>query len=312
MESNFFKIKHYDDSIPLSTIVDIFNQMAKYFNPKTTTQLTEELIYAVLGTETISSRDYLVVENKQGEIVAFMGISKIPFVKDALMTVYGVLPEYIESELPGKLIDALLNLKKELNIPEIIFQTAGERSAPFDKKLESLGFKPVNYTWSMRLDDFNLFSNPGIPEGITIQIQKEIDDYTSFVNVINKAFEGSFKFEPITEKIWQDIQKAFKQNREVEYCIAYDKDKIVGLCSVHTNPNQNQIGLIEDLGVLPNYQRCKIGRAILASGIETLRKKGCAIIKLTVDTENENALGLYKKAGFYIRDNFTQRTYQII
>ncbi|MFW9876777.1 MAG: GNAT family N-acetyltransferase [Candidatus Thorarchaeota archaeon] len=312
MEINLFKIKHYDDSVPLSKIVDLFNQMVKYFNPETTFQLTEELIHVVLGAETISSRDYLVAEDKQGEIVAFIGISKIPFVKDALMTVYGILPEYIESELPGKLIDALLNLKQELNIPEIIFQTAGELSAPFDKKLESLGFKPVNYTWSMRLDNFNLFSNPGIPEGITIQIQKEIDDYTSFVNVLNKAFEGSFKFEPVTEKIWQDIQEAFKQNREVEYCIAYDKDKIVGLCSVHINPNQNHIGLIEDLGVLPNYHHRKIGRAILASGIETLRKRECTIINLSVDTENEKALGLYKKTGFYIRENFTQRIYQII
>ncbi|MCK4478933.1 MAG: GNAT family N-acetyltransferase [Candidatus Lokiarchaeota archaeon] len=51
---------------------------------------------------------------------------------------------------------------------------------------------------------------------------------------------------------------------------------------------------------------------MLAFGIETLRKKGCTIINLSVDTKNEKALGLYKKFGFYTRDNFTQKTYQII
>jgi len=309
---NSFKIKKYDESLGFSILVDLYNQMAKYFNPETTFELTEELVHVLLGKETVFSRDYLIFENKQGEIIAVAGVSKVPVVKDALLTVYGVKPEYIESELPGELIDAILNLGKELNTPELLFQTFGELSAPFDKKLESLGFSPVNYNWSMRLDDFDLFSHPGVPQDITIQNLKEMDDYTNSISVLNEAFASSFKFKPFTKITWKKLLRSFKKTHIVEHCVAYEKNKIVGLCDTYLNPEQDQIGLIANFGVLPSYQHRKIGSAILASGIETLREKGCKKINLSVDTENIQALGLYKKFGFYTRDNLTQKTYQII
>jgi ribosomal protein S18 acetylase RimI-like enzyme len=312
MEGNFFKIKPYDESLGLSIIVDFYNQMTKYLNPETTLQINEELARVILGKETVLSRDYLIFENKQGEIIAFAGVSNVPVYKDTWLCIYGVLPEYIGSELPGELIDAILNLGKELNAPEVLFQTFGELSAPFEKKLESIGFSPVNYTWSMCLDDFDLFSHPGIPQDIAIRNLKEIDDYASFVTVINEAFAGSFKFKPLKKMKWKKMQEALKKNHIVEYCVAYEKDKIVGLCDIYLNPKQDQIGLIGDLSVLPSNQHRKIGSTLLASGIELLRKKGCKTIKLSVDTENEKALGLYKKFGFYAQNNLTQKTYQII
>ncbi len=222
------------------------------------------------------------------------------------------MPEYIQSELPGELIDAILNLGKKLKAPELLFQTLGELSTPFEKKLESIGFSPVNYTWSMCLDDFDLFSHPGIPQDIAIRNLKEIDDYASFVTVLNEAFAGSFKFKPVKKMKWKKMQEALKRNHTIEYCVAYEKNKIVGLCAIFLNPKQDQIGLIADLSVLPRNQHRKIGSALLASGIELLRKKGCKTIKLSVDTKNEKALGLYKMFGFYAKNNLTEKTYQII
>ena len=312
MKVNIFKIKPYDESLGFSKLVDLYNQMAKYLNPETTFHITEELARTILGKETVLSRDYLTFENKQGKIIAFTGISMTPLLKDAYLTIYGVIPEYIDSELPEKLIDATLDLGKKLNVPEIIFQTIGELSAPFDRKFESLGFKPVNYTWSMLLNNFDLFSHPGIPQGITIQNLKELDDYASVVNVLNEAFADSFKYKPITKIRWKKMTEAFKKNHIVEHCIAYEKEKFIGICDIYLNPEQDKSGLIANFGVLPSYQHRKIGSALLASGIENLRKKGCKTIKLGVDTKNEKALGLYKKFGFYVKKNLTQKTYQII
>jgi len=312
MNVNFFKIKPYDESLGLSIIIDLYNQMMIYLNPETIMLITEELAHVVLGKETVLSRDFLIFENKQGENIAVAGVANVPLIKDAWLAIYGVLPEYIESKLPGELIDAILNLGKELNTPELLFQTFGELSAPFEKKFEGLGFSPVNYNWSMRLDDFNLFSHPGIPQGIIIRNLKEIDDYASFVAVINEAFAESFKFQPVTKLIWKQMQEALKKNHIVEYCVAYENNKIVGLCDIYLNPKQDQIGYIGDLSVLPSKQHRKIGSALLAIGIETLRKKGCKTIDLSVDTKNEKALGLYKKFGFYVKKNLTQKTYQII
>jgi len=311
MDANFFKIKPYDESLGLSTLVDLYNQMVKYLNPEATLQITEELVRVILGKETVLSRDFLIFENTQGQIIAFTGVSNVEMY-NAWLAIYAVLPKYIESKLPGALIDATLKIGKKLNAPELLFRTVGELSAPFDEKLEGLEFSPVNYAWSMRLEDFNLFSYPGIPQGITIRNLKEIDDYDSVVNVLNEAFADSFQFKSFTKMKWKKMQETIKKNHIVEHCIACEEKKIVGICDIYLNSGQDQAGLIANFAVLPSYQHRKIGSALLASGIETLRKKGCKMIKLDVDTKNEKALGLYKKFGFYVKNNLTEKTYQII
>jgi len=312
MEANFIQIKPYDESLGLSILVDLYNQMSKYLNPETTIELTEELARVVLGKEIDLSQDFLIFESQQGEIIAFAGVSKVPIYKDAWVVIYGVLPDYFKSELPVKLINTVLELGKKRNAPELLFQTLGELSAPFEERLEFLEFKPIYYSWSMYLGDLSLFSHPGIPEGIAIQNQKEIDDFKIIVDVINKAFQGSFKFNPITERKWKQMQRVLRKNNIVEYCIAYENNKIVGLCDIYFNPKQEHIGLIGDLSVLPSYQHRKIGSALLASGIEILREKGCKTINLRVHAENEKAMGLYKKFGFYPKNNLTEKLYQII
>ncbi|MFW9820187.1 MAG: GNAT family N-acetyltransferase [Candidatus Thorarchaeota archaeon] len=312
MKANLFNVKPYNDSIGLSSIVDLYNQMNKYLNPETTLQVTEEMARIYLGQETVFSRDYLVFEDKQGKIIAFTGLSLLPMVKDAYVVVYGVQPEYIDSKLPGELIDATLDLKNNLNISKCLFETVGELSAPFDEKLESLGFSPVNYTWAMRLDNFDLFSNPGIPEGVNIKILKEMDDFAGTVNILNEAFADSFMFKPITKVRWKKMTSVVKKNHIIEHCVAYEDDKYVGICDIYLNPEEDQSGLIANFAVLPSHQHRKIGSALLATSIEMLRKKGCKTIKLGVDTKNEKALGLYKKFGFYVKPNLTHRAYQII
>ena len=311
MKANLFKVKPYNDSIGLSIIVDLYNKMAKYLNPETILRITEELALIYLGQETVFSRDYLVFENNQGKIIAFTGLSRSPMVKDAYVAVYAVQQEYFDSELPGELIDATMDLKKKLNVPKFLFQTIGDLSAPFDKKLESLGYSPVNYNWSMQLDNFNFFSHPGIPDGIMIKNLKEMDDFSGTVNILNKAFADSFMFKPITKVRWKKMTETTKKNHIIEHCVAYEGDKYVGICDIYLNPEQDQSGLIANFGVLPSHQHRKIGSALLATNIETLRKRGCKTIKLDVDTKNEKALGLYEKFGFYTIPNLTQKTYQI-
>ncbi|TCP52154.1 ribosomal protein S18 acetylase RimI-like enzyme [Tumebacillus sp. BK434] len=58
--------------------------------------------------------------------------------------------------------------------------------------------------------------------------------------------------------------------------------------------------LLHDLAVLPDRQGRGIGRHMLAQAIERLLAEGMRQIQLSVVTDNEHALGLYKRAGFAI------------
>jgi mycothiol synthase len=58
------------------------------------------------------------------------------------------------------------------------------------------------------------------------------------------------------------------------------------------------IGEIRLVGVLPQWRGRGIGRELLRWGVAQLRARGTGVIKLSVESENELALGLYRRTGF--------------
>ena len=312
MKANLIQIKPWDETIDRSVIIELYNQTAKYLNPKAMLLLNEALFNFWVGKNTVLSRDFLIFEDNENKIIAFLGVVKSPMFKDAWSVGYGLVPDYFKSDLPEKIIDAALSLGKKLKVPEVLFETTGSLSLPFDEKLKSIGFTPIHYVWSMLLDDFRLFNIPKIPQGITVRREKEISDYTNYAIVINKTVPASNSCAPKTEVRFKQVTDSLRKSADVEHCFALENEKIIGTCDIFINLKQDFIGTIVNFGILPSYQYRGIGSALFAFGVESLREKGCNEINLKVEANNEKALDLYKKFGFYTQDNLTQKTYQLI
>ena len=312
MEKNLIQIKPWDESINRTVIIDLLNQQYKYLNPKDPIEVNEEMLNFFLGENTVLSRDALRIENNQNKIIGFASIINSPMYKNTWIVGYGILPEYFKTDIPEKLIDAALDLGKKLKVPELLFGTTGTLSAPFDEKLESLGFNHIHYSWSMLLDDFNLFKLPKIPNEITVRKNLEIDDYQNYANVMNQAFQGHFKWENKTEEMYKQMNDMIQKTNQIEHYLAYENDKLVGTCMGILNPKLEFTGSIGNFGILPSHQHRGIGSSLFAFGVESLREKGCKEINLTVEAENERALDLYKKFGFKIQPHLTEKRYQII
>jgi ribosomal protein S18 acetylase RimI-like enzyme len=311
MSAKLFNIRKYDDTIGFSTIVELYNKLSKHLNPAAT-EVNEEYASVILGSNPNLQQNTLIFGKEQNDILGFASIIQLPFFKDEWFVIYGIELEYLNSELPGELIEAILNLGKKKNIKELYIQTTGELSASFDNKLEELGFKPVHYYFTLFLDNYDLFIPPEIPKGFVIYSKEEFEDVSSIVSVLNEAFKDSFLWVELRPRKWKKTVEAMKKNLIMEYAIAYDNDKVVGFCNSQFNPKQGLIGTINPLGVLPNYQHRGIGSALFASRVEFLRDKGCQKINIFVDAKNERALKLYEKFGFYLKTNLTIKTYQII
>ncbi|MFX1574478.1 MAG: GNAT family N-acetyltransferase [Promethearchaeota archaeon] len=314
MSAKLFNIRKYDDSFEFSALLELYNKFNRYLNPAAI-EVNDAYALVILNNDPDFLDNLLIFETMENEIIGFAGIIKLPFSANDKMVIYGLIPEYLESELPGEIIDAILNLGVNKSIPELYIQTAGELSKPFDDKLENLGFKPKHYYFFMDLDNFDLFSPPDIPEGIIIRDQDEFKDseqLKSIVFVVNEAFKDSFMFVDLKPRKWKKNLEAVKKNHTMEYAIAYESEKIVGFCNSYFNPDPGEIGVINTLSVLPSYHHRGIGSALFASRVEFLRDKGCKIINLAVDAKNENALRMYEKFGFYLKKNLTQKTYQLI
>jgi ribosomal protein S18 acetylase RimI-like enzyme len=313
MSAKLYNTRKYDHPSEFSTLVDIYNQKSRYLDPGAL-EYTEEHASLLLSSTPNFSDNTLIFENKQNEIIGFVIIFQVPQHTDTSIwsAVYGIIPEYFKTELPGDLIEAILNLGIKLNIPELYIDTIGELSAPFDEKLEILGFKPIHYYIFMSIDDLGLVSPPENPSGIVIRSQEEIVDYKSIVSVINEGFKDSFMWAEVKPSRWKRRDQSFRKSYIVEYLIAYDNEKVVGFMMSYFNPKKRNIGLMNTLSVLPNYRRRGIGSALFASGVSFLRDKGCKTIDLMVDAKNEKAARIYENFGFYWQKNKTIKTYKII
>lgn len=80
--------------------------------------------------------------------------------------------------------------------------------------------------------------------------------------------------------------------------IALSNHKRVGL--IRINYLNDTTSIIHDFCVHPSYQGNGIGKEVLLNTVEKLLEEGCTNIKLSVVTENDHALNLYRKVGFEV------------
>jgi len=69
-----------------------------------------------------------------------------------------------------------------------------------------------------------------------------------------------------------------------------------------------RVGMIQNLGVVPDCQGHGIGKALLAAALQGFRDAGLTTAQLEVSARNANALRLYKAAGFVARKSFYRET----
>jgi mycothiol synthase len=254
---------------------------------------------AVTGDQTILSRDFLVAENDNKEIIGYSGFLKSSK-RDSWDLEVNMLPEYFKSDFMVELFESIIDLANQQNAPDlrfVIIKYAFENS-PLHNKFKEMGLEPVIYDFWMYLDNIGSLPQLEAPPDITFQKQKKVNDLTSYIAVRNDAFSKHFDFRPHSEEELKLLLEDIWQEYDQEHWLAFDDDKLVGICSSTINPEFKKIGTVETLGVLHTYHQHGIGSYLLGNGIQSLGQKGCKRIELGVEATNEKALGLYKKFGF--------------
>jgi GNAT superfamily N-acetyltransferase len=91
---------------------------------------------------------------------------------------------------------------------------------------------------------------------------------------------------------------------ESAHVLAYERERLVGWAGIHETEQiyEGKIIRIGGYGICthPDWQRRGIASRISAAAMEYLRKQGCDIGFLSVDTENTASVNLHKKNGFII------------
>ncbi|MFC1963943.1 GNAT family N-acetyltransferase [Chloroflexota bacterium] len=160
--------------------------------------------------------------------------------------------------------------------------------------LSRLGFRAVRRFLEMRtvLEKFRDTHTPGCQP-------MRPGEEAKLTRLQNRSFAGSWGYHPNTlEQITYHFSAGEASPEDVILCCLGDKP--AGYCWTMVFPNGKGAGRgrVFMMGVDPEHRGEGIGRRVLTAGLAHLKRKGIAEVDITVDSENEVAISLYRATGF--------------
>ncbi len=70
--------------------------------------------------------------------------------------------------------------------------------------------------------------------------------------------------------------------------------------AMHTVKVKGDTGIVDLIGVRPQFQRLGLGPAVLWAGLEHLRDRGVSTIEVVTEAENVGAVRMYERCGFLL------------
>jgi mycothiol synthase len=158
------------------------------------------------------------------------------------------------------------------------------------------GFEKVRHFWLMERPTEGLRA-PEWPLGIETRVfdgsPRALKDWN---DVYNASFARHYHFVPSTVELCRVMAEAPGFIAD-GLLLAYDGAGCVGFCRDEVHATSGEVG---SLGVVPSWQGRGLGRALLRWGSRWLLDHRALPLTLTVDGENETALGLYRSEGFEV------------
>jgi mycothiol synthase len=181
----------------------------------------------------------------------------------------------------------------------------------YTQAAERNGYELIRYFARMDLNDLETLKEPNVPEGVVIRKFDRERETPEFLDAFNRGFEGHFEHEP---ESLENFEVYLNTNwYQPDNVFAAEADGgLVGVCWNYLNPEPEADGLtwgiVEDLGVVPEWRGKGLGRALIRRGQLALRDAGAERICLWVDYANPfGAKKLYYTEGY--EDRYIIRSY---
>jgi mycothiol synthase len=186
-----------------------------------------------------------------------------------------------------------------------------EEETWYARAAERNGYELIRYYARMDLNDIATLKEPDVLEGVVIRKFDRERETPEFVNAFNRGFEGHFEHEPESLENFEVYLKTHWYQPENVFTAEADSG-LVGVSWNYLNSEPEADGLIwgivEDLGVVPEWRGKGLGRALLRRGQLALRDAGAEKICLWVDYANPfGAKKLYYGEGYV--DRYIIRSY---
>ena len=158
-----------------------------------------------------------------------------------------------------------------------------------------VGFVPVRRFWLMEREPSSI-PEPALPAGVRVEGYGGIGDIARWVKVFNCAWLEHWHAVLATEP---DFRRQIESGAIAPegMFLASDETGDVGFVRLALHEGRGEIAV---LGVVPEWRRRGLGRALLQFGGRWLIEHGARRVTLLVDGENERALALYRNEYYEV------------
>ncbi len=206
-----------------------------------------------------------------------------------------VHPDYRGRGLGSKLYDLVEGQARAQGTNTLMIES-NQRHTLLHEFLARRGFEFDRYIWTMLLPPDQLVPAPTWPPGITVRTFVPGQDEQLYWRTFNDTFADHYAHTdmPLEHFVYISQRPSFDPAGAF---FAFEGDKVAGMCIPLIRAGTEDEGWIDDLGVMPDYRRQGLGRALLLAGVNWLRTK-VSTVKLGVEGKNQRALPLYTSVGF--------------
>jgi mycothiol synthase len=168
----------------------------------------------------------------------------------------------------------------------------------------AMGMTYSSSMWRMDLPAASAVPAAAFPAGVVTRAYGDWLPLEKYVALMNDSFAShptplSWTVEAIAHA---QAHLAFEYSAVLLVCPEDSPDDPVAFARVVLGPPEEglagPVGEVRMIGVLPACRGRGLGRELLRWSVADLRRHGAALVKLSVEAENELALGLYARNGF--------------
>ena len=226
---------------------------------------------------------FLLYENR--ELISMLSMF-IPTQQEAEITGY-TLPKYRGNGYFKALLAKAVEELKKFDVPEILF-VCETQSNSGKKVIAALKAEYEHTEYSMRLDQGGDNRTGSAHTYHLSLLRPEPEDFGKVIETSIRTFAEPY------EEAKSRIENCFESETREQYLAVLDNIPI-GLGSTNQD---DEVGTIFGYGIVPEYRGKGYGEELLRLIVDRLWQKGKTEIVLDVNSENAQALALYKKFGF--------------
>lgn len=171
--------------------------------------------------------------------------------------------------------------------------------------LQKNGFYVEHEEWQMIRNDLRHLAQPEDREGTTIAILPRSDAVTRFQHLFKRCFSGLPWDQPYSQR---EIDAVLNNANDILFLSL--GSKLIGFAWLHLQAGG--LGVVEPLGVLPEYQQQGYGRLLLLCVLQELARRGASQAQIGAWRTNQPAIHLYQSLGFTGHQTITFLAYDLI